>query len=120
VFDGYTLVGFIAMISCTVGANLMLKLGAMDPVGARFLLGAFGWKSLLGLSLFGFAGVIYAIVLRAVPLNLAQVFAAVQFVGVILAARLVLNEPISLSRWLGIMLICFGVILVGLTVRGRY
>ena len=119
-FDGYTLLGFVVMISCTVGANLMLKIGAMDPIGARFLLGAFGWKSLLGLSLFGFAGIIYAIVLRAVPLNLAQVFTAVQFVGVILAARLVLNEPISLSRWLGIILICFGVILVGLTMRGRY
>ena len=44
VFDGYTLVGFIAMISCTVGTNLVPKIGAMDPIGARFLLGAFGWK----------------------------------------------------------------------------
>lgn len=115
--DVYTLLGFIAIISCTVGANLMLKIGAMDPIGTRFLLGIFGWKSLVGLCLFGFGGVIYAILLRAVPLNVAQVFTATQFVGVILAARLVLSEPISAVRWLGIICICIGIIMVGLTTR---
>ncbi len=115
--DGYTLAGFITIICCTVGANLMLKIGAMDPIGARFLLGVFGWESLTGLCLFGFGGIIYAVVLRAVPLNVAQVFAAAQFVGVILAASMVLSEPISPVRWLGIVFICFGIILVGLTTR---
>ena len=115
--DAYTLFGFIVIISCTVGANLMLKIGAMEPVGTRFLLGLLGWKSLVGLCLFGFGGVIYAFVLRAVPLNVAQVFTATQFVGVILAARLVLSEPISPLRWVGIICICCGIIMVGLTTR---
>jgi multidrug transporter EmrE-like cation transporter len=53
--------------------------------------------------------------LRQVPLNVAQVFAAAQFVGVVMAAGLVLGEPISLARWLGIGCICFGIVLVALT-----
>ena len=115
--DVYTLSAFIAIISCTVAANLMLKIGAMDPIGTRFLLGILGWKSLVGLFLFGLGGVIYSIVLRAVPLNVAQVFTATQFVGVIFAARLVLSEPISPLRWVGIICICCGIIMVGLTSR---
>jgi drug/metabolite transporter (DMT)-like permease len=117
VLDVYTLLGFIVIISCTVGANLMLKIGAMDPIGTRFLFGILGWKSLVGLCLFGLGGLIYAIVLRAVPLNVAQVFTATQFVGVIFAARLVLSEPISPLRWVGIFFICCGIIMVGLTTR---
>jgi undecaprenyl phosphate-alpha-L-ara4N flippase subunit ArnE len=49
-------------------------------------------------------------------LNVAQSFAAFQFVAVILAAWLILGEPISLVRGAGIMLICAGIFLVGLSV----
>jgi drug/metabolite transporter (DMT)-like permease len=68
-----------------------------------------------GLALFGCGGMLYAILLRQVPLNVAQVFAAAQFVGVGVAACLILGEPISPARWLGIGCICFGIVLVGLT-----
>ncbi len=115
--DVKTLLGFAAMVSLTVAANLMLKLGAGAPRGERVLLGVFGWKSAAGLALFGCAGLLYALLLRRVPLNLAQVFSAAQFVGVIMAASLVLGEPISPIRWLGIVCVCFGIVLVGLTAR---
>ena len=110
--------GFAAMIGFTVGANLMLKLGAMDPSEARFLFGVVGWRSLAGLCLFGCAGLIYAILLRFVALNIAQVFTAAQFVGVVVAARLVMEEPISWPRWIGIAFICTGMLIVALTLRG--
>ena len=77
--------------------------------------GVFGWKSLAGLALFGCGGIIYAVLLRRVPLNIAQVFAAAQFIGVVIAATLVLGEPISPARWLGIACISLGIALVGLT-----
>ena len=109
------LAGFAVMISLTVSANLMLKLGAGVPQGERFLFGLLGWKSLAGLALFGCGGILYAILLRRVPLNLAQVFASTQYVGVVAAAGLVLGEPISPIRWLGIVCICLGIVLVGLT-----
>jgi len=110
-----TLAGFAAVIACTVAANLMLKLGAGVPEAERVLFGLLGWKSVAGLALFGCGGIVYAFLLRRVPLNLAQVFAAAQFVGVVIAASLVLGEPISLARWLGIACISLGIVLVGLT-----
>ena len=112
-----TLIGFAAVIASTVAANLMLKLGAGVPVAERVFFGVFGWKSVAGLALFGGGGIIYAVLLRRVPLNLAQVFAAAQFIGVVTAASLVLGEPISPARWLGIACISFGIVLVGLTAQ---
>ena len=109
------LAGFTGMVSLTVAANLMLKLGASAIPGERILFGVLGWKSAAGLALFGCSGLLYAVLLRSVPLNLAQVFAASQFVGVIIAACIVLGEPISPVRWLGIACICFGILLVGAT-----
>ena len=110
-----TLLGFAAMIAFTVAANLMLKLGAGVPEAQRVLFGLIGWKSAAGLGLFGCGGIVYAILLRRVPLNVAVSFTAAQFVGVILAANLVMGEPISPARWLGLACICFGIIVVGLT-----
>jgi drug/metabolite transporter (DMT)-like permease len=100
-----------------VAANLTLKLGAGVPPAERVLFGVLGWKSGAGLALFGCSGIIYALLLRRVPLNIGQAFTAAQFVGVVLAAGLVLREPISVARWVGIACICFGILLVGLTAK---
>jgi drug/metabolite transporter (DMT)-like permease len=108
-----TLTGF-AMIGFTVAGNLMLKLGAGAPEAER-VFGLLGWKSVAGLGLFGCSGIVYAFLLRRVPLNIAQVFTSAQFVGVVLAASLVLGEPISPARWVGIACIGFGIAVVGLT-----
>ena len=110
-----TLVGFAAMISLTVAANLMLKLGAGVSRAEQIVFGLLGWKSVAGLALFGCSGLLYAFLLRRVPLNIAQTFTSAQFVGVVIAAALILGEPISPMRWLGIGCICFGILLVGLT-----
>jgi hypothetical protein len=52
----------------------------------------------------------YARVLRLLPLNVAQSYAAAQFIAVILASKLILGEPIPLARWAGISLIAAGII----------
>ena len=113
--DVKTLAGFAGMIAFTVAANLMLKVGAAAPPAERVFIGVLGWKSAAGLALFGFSGILYAVLLRSTSLNLAQVFAAGQFVGVVLAACLVLGEPISPARLIGIAFISLGILLVGLT-----
>lgn len=112
------ILGFLGIISCTIGANLLLKAGATVPASSRVFFGVLGWQSAAGLALFGLGGLIYAVLLRSVPLNVAQVFAATQFVGVVVAANLVLGEPISGVRWAGIACTAFGVAIVGSTVRG--
>jgi len=109
------LAGFAAMIGLTVAANLMLKLGAAAPPVERIFFGVVGWQSAAGLALFGCGGLLYAVLLRSIPLNVAQVFASAQFVGVVLAASLVLGEAISPARWIGIAFVSFGILLVSLT-----
>jgi multidrug transporter EmrE-like cation transporter len=111
----FVFIGFIGMIACTVAANLLMKQGAMVPAADRVILGVLGWTSVAGLAMFGVSGLIYSWVLRFLPLNVAQSFAAAQFVAVILASSAVLAEPITAARWIGILLIALGILLVGLT-----
>ena len=115
--DTRTLIGFAVMMSFTVAANLLLKLGAGVPESDRIVFGILGWKSMSGPLLFGSAGLIYAVVLRGVPLNVAQALMSGQFVGVVIAASLILREPISLMRWVGIGCISLGILLVGLNAK---
>jgi multidrug transporter EmrE-like cation transporter len=101
----------VAMVAFTVAANLVMKLGSKDPV-SPLLLGLISSRTAYGLMVFGLAGLAYALVLRSLPLNVAQSFAAVQYVAVILASRILLGEPIELARWIGISLIAIGVMVV--------
>lgn len=105
------------MIAFTVVANLLLKQGAMVPASERMFFGVYGWKSVLGFFAFACGGLIYAVVLRWLPLNVAQSVASLQFVAVILASAFILSESIPPMRWLGIALITTGVLLVGSTLE---
>ena len=112
-----TLLGFVGVVMLTVAGNLMLKLGAAALPTERVFFGILGWKSAAGLVLFGLGGLLYAVLLRAVPLNVAQAFIAAQLIGVVLAASLVLSEPISPARWLGLACIALGIVVVAATAR---
>ncbi|MBV9861715.1 MAG: hypothetical protein JO267_06155 [Alphaproteobacteria bacterium] len=107
--------GLAGVTALAVAANLMLKLGAAAPPGQRILFGVLGWKSAAGLVLFGCGGILYAVLLRRVPLHVAQSFTAAQFIGVVLGASLLLSEPISPVRWCGIACIGAGILLIALT-----
>jgi multidrug transporter EmrE-like cation transporter len=101
----------LAMILCTVAANLLMKLGSQDAP-SPLLLGLFSWRTASGLAAFGCAGLFYAAALRYLPLNVAQSYAAAQFVAVILASKLVLGEAVPLGRWFGISMIMGGILIV--------
>lgn len=101
----------LAMIVCTVVANLLMKSGA-DDAPSPLLLSCLSWRTVYGLAVFGCAGLFYAWALRLVPLNVAQSYAAAQFIAVALASRLLLGEPIPPTRWVGISLIAVGIIVV--------
>lgn len=109
-----TFMSFTAMISFTVMANLFMKIGAdsLNPEASlwvRFL----SWRLLLGLACFGCAALIYIAILGWLPLNVAQSFAAAQFVAVVVASRLILFERIGPIQWCGILLIAVGIAIVG-------
>lgn len=104
----------LAMIGCTVVANLLMKMGHTDRPNP-LLLNVISTRTLLGLVAFGCAAVLYTLILKVLPLNVAQSFAAVQFVAVICAATLILGEPIGIGRWMGIALIAAGIFVVALS-----
>lgn len=105
---------FIGMISCTVIANLLLKTGAVSGDAAREgLAHLLNWRVASGLVAFGLAAALYLLILRWLPLNVAQSFTAAQFVAVILASAWILSEPINRGQWVGITLIAVGIVVVG-------
>jgi small multidrug resistance pump len=108
------LAAIVAMITCTVAANLLMKTGASaQAAGPEFLSKALSWPVMLGIACFGAAAVIYVLILTWLPLNVAQSFASAQFIAVIVAARIFLAEPISDAQWAGIALISLGIAVVG-------
>lgn len=107
--------GLLVMIGFTVAANLLMKLGAEVPTAARPLFGLLAWQTVFGIGAFGCALLIYAWLLQWQSLNVLQALMAVQFIAVILASSLVLNEHIPPARWIGIGLIAAGIVVVGLT-----
>ena len=107
----------LASMSCTVLGNLLLKTGVQHPgVATVWPLSLLNGRTLLGAVTFCLAMVFYMMVLKRTTLNLAQSIFALQFVLVIIAANVILGEPIGLQRWLGIGLIATGLFVVSLTV----
>jgi undecaprenyl phosphate-alpha-L-ara4N flippase subunit ArnE len=89
------------------------KIGATTPSAQQNWLIA--WQTAVGICLFGCSLLAYILVLRIIPLNLAQSFLAVQFIGVTLASAVILSETISPARWIGIVMISLGILVVGIT-----
>jgi drug/metabolite transporter (DMT)-like permease len=66
-----------------------------------------------GFVLFGLATLIWFVVLARLPLSLAYPFMSLSYVFGLLAAKYIFQETIGTARWLGVLLICLGVALVG-------
>ena len=106
------------MISFTVIANLLLKTGAVAGTpGQGLFLHLINWHVFFALCSFGLSVCFYLLVMQWLPLNVATSFAGAQYVAVVIAARLILAEPIGLAQWVGITLIAFGIGIVGWSQR---
>ena len=105
-----------ASISCTVVANLLLKVGAGERgIGTVWPISMLNMYTFLGAVAFFMAMLLYLVVLKQTALNLAQSIFALQFVMVIFAAHLVLGEPIGMYRWFGIALIAAGLLVIAIS-----
>lgn len=109
------ILAYAGMIALTVCGNLLLKLGAVSAAsrpdeGLERFLNAYVFG---GVASFAAAAAAYLIVLQWLPLNVAQSYLSAQFVAVVLAAALILSEPIGGGQWAGIALIAAGIFLVG-------
>ena len=106
----------VASMSCTVVGNLLLKTGVQQQgISAVWPLSLLNMRTFLGAITFSFAMIFYMMVLKRTALNLAQSIFALQFVLVIIAANVVLHEPIGMQRWMGIGLIAAGLFVISLT-----
>ena len=106
--------GYAAMISLTIAGNLLLKTGANAAAASSGLLwNLLNWRVFAGLASWAVGAFVYLLILTRLPLNVANSFAALQFIGVAMASVIVLGESVGALRWLGIALIFAGVVLVG-------
>ena len=106
----------LASMTFTVLANLALKVGAERRGDfVSWPLNLVNVHVALGAASFALAFLFYALVLRRLPLSLAQAIFSVQFVLVILAANLLLHESIGGARWVGIALMAAGLLVVSLS-----
>lgn len=106
----------LAAMSCTVIGNLLLKTGVQQSgVSTVWPFSLLNMQTFLGAVSFCFAMVFYMMVLKRMALNLAQSIFALQFVLVIIAANVILGEPIGPQRWMGIGLIAAGLFVISLT-----
>ena len=112
----YTLVLILASAGFTVTANLSLKLAAQSGgIGTVWPLSILNMRVLVAAGAFAMAFIFYTMLLRRLPLSLAQAVISIQFILVILAANVLLSEPIGTVRWIGIGLMAIGLLIIGLS-----
>ena len=110
----YTIFLAAASIGFTVAANLTLKVASQGSgFGTVWPLSIINARAVFAAGAFAMAFVFYTMLLKRAPLNLAASMLSVQFVLVVLAANLLLDEPIGSVRWFGIMLVAAGLVVIG-------
>jgi multidrug transporter EmrE-like cation transporter len=104
-------------ILVSVTGQLLFKLGMMrhpefsvlNVAGLRR-----NWPVLAGFGCYGLSTVLYLQVLAKLELSVAYPTASLAYVLVIVMSRLLFKEIVSPRRWLAVVIICGGVVLVGL------
>ena len=119
-----TLVMILAMVVCANVGDLMLKRGMMQ-IGAVQISPAGLWQALLltitsgtiWIGIFFLTGFMlsYMTVLSWADYSYVMPAGAFGYALLTLLAVVFLRETVSLRRWVGVLLICVGVLLVGQT-----
>jgi multidrug transporter EmrE-like cation transporter len=111
----YTLL--VVAILAGVAGQLLLKLGMARRPGFRMIEItelSDNWPVLAGFGCYGISTVLYLQVLARLDLSLAYPTVSLGYVLVIVMSRLLFKEAVSPMRWMALMIICIGVVLVGL------
>jgi len=107
-------------VASGVAGQTAIKVGVEQPGAAGMdrglggLIGAIATSPmvLLGLFLYGCGALSWILVLRRMDLSHAYPFLALNFVLIAIVSRFVLGEEVPLLRWIGILVICSGILLV--------
>ena len=110
----YTILLIAASVGFTVTANLTLKIASRGAgIGDWWPLSIINSRVVMAAAAFAMAFVFYTMLLKRLPLSLAQSVISAQFVIVILAANVLLGETVGTVRWLGIALVAAGLVVIG-------
>jgi undecaprenyl phosphate-alpha-L-ara4N flippase subunit ArnF len=109
----------LLMTAIVVGVTgqLLLKLGMGRQPGFRFIetVGLFrNWPVLAGFGCYGISTLLYLQVLAKLELSLAYPTVSLGYVLIIILSRVFFKEPVSLTRWVAVLIICVGVVFVGM------
>lgn len=102
----------IANIVLMVSGQTLFKLGIQKAGGFQLLKLASSWHVISGLALFGGATILWFYILSRMPLSVAYPFQSLAYVAGMIVALFVFQETITLTRWVGIGVIMFGVYLI--------
>ncbi len=69
----------------------------------------------VGIAAYLVSTVIYFYVLSRVHLSFAYSMGGISYIFAVILAALFLNEPVPLLRWMGVITIAIGVVLIGLS-----
>jgi drug/metabolite transporter (DMT)-like permease len=106
----------VSTVALAVVGVVLLKIAASKPSADPLLVyGAtsISWLHVVSVAFLVAAALAYTLLLRFVPLYVAQRVAAVQFGAIILAGAFFLGEDLSPIAWIGISLIAIGIVLMG-------
>ena len=108
----------LSLVACiltfNVAANLLIKTGvAKTPQLSMNLFNQLNIFVLIGLACFGVSFIAYSLLLKKVPLYMAQCFMSGQFIAVILASYFLLGESITWQKAAGVVLIALGIVVIG-------
>jgi small multidrug resistance pump len=104
----YWFVLAVAIATSMVGQAL-LKAGAG---AADFVSQLFDWRTVLGLSLYGGAALLYIVALRRIPMSVALPCTAASYVAALLIGHFAFAEPIGTTQLAAVGLISLGVLLL--------
>jgi drug/metabolite transporter (DMT)-like permease len=120
----YGLIGMSVIVG--VAGQTAIKLGVENlellprPSGVQVMVLVQAIKSplvLLGLFLYGIGAVTWILVLSRVDLSFAYPFLALNFILISATSKLILSETVPLLRWVGVLIIFVGILVVALSGR---
>lgn len=106
-------------VSLAVVAQLLMKQGMnlfgkfpMSQIGVNIIPMVLNPFVLGGFVLFGISSIVWLAVLSRMQLSLVYPMVSLAYVAVAIASVIFFKENVSIVRWAGILVICFGVFLI--------
>jgi small multidrug resistance pump len=98
-------------IAVSMSGQVLLKSGSR---ATTILDQLFAWHTLIGLSLYGFAAMLYIVALRRIPLSVAMPATAISYIVAALVGHYGYGEPFGAMHIGGMALIVSGVLVLAL------